>query len=128
MPPYFFTGMKDADYSTAVPADTSRQTPTICFRHWYLDVWFECIDCEERFLFSAAEQRAWYEEYQLRVDAIPVRCSPCRPKHKQAANAVNSRQMLLYRSPDTPKRASRLAELEAEIRGIYGFWPASLRP
>jgi hypothetical protein len=127
MPSWLFPGMKDQDYSSAVKADTYRQKYTVCPRYWYFDAWFECIDCEERFLFSADEQQVWYEKYQLWIDATPIRCKTCRGKRKEAANALNSHRMLLGRSPEDSKWQARMEELEAEIRRIYGFMPAYVR-
>jgi hypothetical protein len=36
------------------------------------------VDCGQRFVFAAAEQRFWYETLQFWVQSRPKRCIPCR--------------------------------------------------
>jgi hypothetical protein len=44
------------------------------------DIWMDCVDCGEGFLFSVGEQR-FYEAKGLEV---PKRCPECREKRKEA--------------------------------------------
>ena len=37
-----------------------------------------CDSCGETFLWSATEQRAWFEEYRFYVDSRATRCKTCR--------------------------------------------------
>ena len=45
-----------------------------------------CRDCDETFLFTAAEQKHWYETLRFNIDATAVRCLPCRKviQHQRA--------------------------------------------
>lgn len=88
MPPHFFHGAVFIDYSTAVRAEVAKQDYTSCPRHWYIDATFRCIDCGKDFLFSAEEQRFWYEERKFYVDSIPTRCPICRKKERARKSAA----------------------------------------
>jgi hypothetical protein len=82
MPLYFFGGFGGGgtrlDYETAVKADIANQNYTVAPRHWYIDATMRCTDCDETFVFSASEQRVWYEEFCFYVDSYPKRCPRCR--------------------------------------------------
>lgn len=65
---------------TAVEADLSRQSrATVPVTHYY-DVKRVCRDCGRPFLFFALEQKHWYEELRLPLEADCVRCVPCRKR------------------------------------------------
>jgi len=78
MPSYLFSGALHLDYVTAVRADISRQNCSICPRHWYLNAAFRCARCGNTFVFSADEQRYWYEELGFWVDSQAKHCAKCR--------------------------------------------------
>jgi hypothetical protein len=78
MPPHFFWRHLGLDYASAIKADTSKQDFSVAPRHWYIDAVFQCDRCHEKFCFSAAEQRAWYEDYKFWVDSCPRECQACR--------------------------------------------------
>ena len=83
MPPHFFFGAVRLDYGKAERADVEKQNYTVCPRCWYVDATFVCRDCKAEFVFSASEQRFWYEDRQFYVDSLPRRCVGCR-KMEQA--------------------------------------------
>ncbi len=63
---------------TAIKADLERQSPaTVPVTH-YFDLKRECRHCGRPFLFFAEEQRHWYEELGLPLEADAVHCQPCR--------------------------------------------------
>jgi hypothetical protein len=78
MPAHFFFGVRHMDYATAQRADISKQHYTVCPRHWYVDATFVCRDCGREFVFTASEQRFWYEDRQFFVNSLPKRCVECR--------------------------------------------------
>jgi hypothetical protein len=78
MPAHLFDRSLRLNYESAVPADTGKQNCSICPRYWYVDAIFRCIRCDAPFSFSAAEQRAWYEDYGFWIDSLPRHCPACR--------------------------------------------------
>ena len=82
MPAHLFGDVRTMNYASAVRADVTKQDFTVCPRHWYVDAVFRCIDCGSDFLFSATEQRFWYEDRRFYVDSRPTRCVACRKKER----------------------------------------------
>jgi len=78
MPMHLFRGSLRVDYGSAVRSDPGKQNCSICPRYWYVDAFFLCDRCGSEFVFSAAEQRLWYEQYGFWVDSIPRHCVSCR--------------------------------------------------
>ena len=71
--------------NTAVEADLSRQSrATVPVTHYY-DVERECRDCRRPFIFFAQEQKHWYEDLGLPLEADCVRCVPCRRRQNGIA-------------------------------------------
>ena len=87
MPGHFFFGSLRKDYSSAVRADVEKQNCSICPRYWYVDAVFRCRRCGDEFIFSAAEQRVWYEDYGFWVDAFPTHCLSCRRALRELKSA-----------------------------------------
>lgn len=88
---------------TAVEADLTRQTPaTVPVTHYY-DIDRVCRDCGLRFIFFAEEQKHWYEELRLPLEADAIHCQPCRRRRQQIARMSKRYEQLshvLHRSVD----------------------------
>ena len=78
MPEHLFYGASHVDYATAERADPSKQNYSVCPRHWYVDAAFVCTACGSAFVFTASEQRFWYEGLRFWIDSLPNRCPKCR--------------------------------------------------
>ena len=78
MPKHLFFGAQNLVYKTARRADISKQHYTVCPRHWYVDATFICSDCGREFVFTASEQRFWYEDRRFWIGSLPKRCAECR--------------------------------------------------
>ncbi len=78
MPAHLFYRSVRVNYEPAVRADPDKQNCSICPRYWYVDAIFRCERCGAEFSFSAAEQRAWYEDYGFWIDSLPRHCLACR--------------------------------------------------
>ena len=83
MPSHFFYGAINIDYSTAVRAETGMQNYSVCPREWYIDASFTCQGCNITFLWSASEQKAWFEDYKFWVDSCPNLCKECRKEKRE---------------------------------------------
>jgi hypothetical protein len=78
MPEHLFWGALHINYPTAVGADISKQDYSVCPRYWYVDAAFRCARCGETFVFSADEQRFWYQELGFHIDSHARHCQTCR--------------------------------------------------
>lgn len=73
----------------AVLADVSQQRPRWSPGGgplWYVDRGFTCCDCGRKQIWTAAQQKWWYEVAKGSPDSKAIRCRPCR----QARRAGNS--------------------------------------
>lgn len=78
MPRHLFSGALHLDYATAVKADVSKQNYSVCPRHWYINAAFHCARCGDAFVFTADEQKFWYEELSFWIDSRAKHCGECR--------------------------------------------------
>lgn len=78
MPDYLFRGATHLAHDYAVRADIAKQNDSVCPRHWYVDATICCVGCGNDYIFTADEQRFWYEELRFYVDSFPTRCNHCR--------------------------------------------------
>jgi len=83
MPSHLFYPAVAIHHATAVRANTRIQNYSVCPRHWYVDATFRCQSCQESFVWTADEQRVWFEEYEFYVDSRPTRCAACRARRRQ---------------------------------------------
>ncbi len=44
----------------------------------YIGLVLRCRTCHSEFSFSAAEQKAWREEYEFSIHSYPIHCRDCR--------------------------------------------------
>ena len=49
---------------------------------YYEDQTFTCRGCKEKFVFTANEQRVWYEQFKIPIHAGRVRCPDCQDDYK----------------------------------------------
>lgn len=80
----------DPDYAPPMPpgavrGDVHRQVfCETCHvpKYFYVDEARRCVQCHERFVFRAAEQKYWYETLKFNFRAVPVRCLSCRRQRR----------------------------------------------
>ena len=122
MPLHFFYGSLRRDYSSAVRADVEKQNCSICPRYWYVDAVFPCRRCGDEFIFSAAEQRVWYEDYGFWVDAVPAHCLSCRRTLRELKSARQEYDQTVTRVLDAgdieaKRRLAAVIDLLYELGG-----------
>lgn len=128
MPAHLFWGSLHLDHDNAVQADISRQNYTVCPRHWYVDATFRCSTCGESFVFSAAEQKFWYEELGFYVDSRAKNCLTCRrnERRKKALRQQYDRDVeVTLRSGDLQAKRA-LAEVIDELLSMDDCLPARI--
>ena len=68
---------------TRLAPDGSYGCPEFVQRGFYVDVPFECQNCGVSQVWTAAQQKWWYEEAQGNVWTIAKLCRPCRQHARQ---------------------------------------------
>jgi len=82
---------------TGIAADPNLEA-TVPPTH-YADLDCPCVGCNRRFIFFADEQRCWYEELGLPLEAFAVRCHACRAAARGVAR-TRARYEALYHIED----------------------------
>lgn len=118
MPSFFFYGAKFIDYKTAIKADISKQNFTVAPRHWYIDCDLDCVKCHREFVWTAREQRVWFEQYQLNVTSRPWRCKACKMEERRLIDLRKEYDATVsaVRDHGTVEQKSRILEIIRELQ------------
>lgn len=116
-------GVEEADRALlARHNDTYGMLPA-----FYVDKVFTCRDCGEEQVWTAKQQKWWYEERLGPIDSTAVRCLPCRrarrtQRAQPGANLLGERRDRLRalgtRKPDADARAEVEAALADKWWGL----------
>jgi hypothetical protein len=70
----------------AIPADLSQRAPNNSYSPptFYRDYEFACVDCGKREVWTAEQQRWWYEVAKGSIYSGAKRCRACRAARSQA--------------------------------------------
>ncbi|MBK8206412.1 MAG: zinc-ribbon domain containing protein [Planctomycetes bacterium] len=119
----------DADYEPPLPAGAVRGDITkqnFCLEtpfYYYEDQTKTCLQCGSNFVFSAKEQKYWYETLSFHQWSLAIRCRECRRKRRTEA-AVHrqvSRSKAAVRARPTDARAQLAAAAAIHaLRTGYG--------
>jgi hypothetical protein len=122
----------DPDYRPDLPAGAVRGDPRrqlFCCevpRYFYVDADRTCRDCGARFVFSAREQKHWYETLGFRLDANAVRCLPCRRAFRRdrgIARALSDASRALTEAPLHPPAVLAYARAAVAHAERFGHAP-----
>jgi hypothetical protein len=95
---------------TAIRADLARQAPaTVAVTH-YFDLERRCRDCNQPFIFFAAEQKYWYEELGFGLDSDCVRCVNCRKKQQGLSRDRETYETLFQVAEKTIEQSLDMAD------------------
>ena len=78
---------KEAEAPRGIPADISQQAP---HTSWggvplvYYDKPFECIDCGREEVWTAEQQKWWYETAKGYIFSTAIRCHECRQRIRES--------------------------------------------
>ena len=69
----------------AIAADLEKQAPNNSYSPplFYIDRPFRCVDCGKEEVWTASQQKWYYEVAKGPIYAHAVRCRPCRQKHRR---------------------------------------------
>ena len=85
----------DLDFQPELPEGALRGNPRACApfcnhcnvpKYFYLDQKIECIQCGDIFLFSAEEQKHWFEVLKVHIRTEATRCRGCRKARRTRAS------------------------------------------
>jgi putative zinc ribbon protein len=129
MPSHFFEGALDIDYSTAIRADITAQDFSVAPRHWYIDARFRCADCGSKFVWSASEQKVWFETYRFYVDSQATRCCVCRANRRDAVQLRKEYDALVSdaRSHGSAEQKQRVIEILDDLESYWRVLPDKMR-
>jgi hypothetical protein len=129
IPPYFYPRALELDYSTAIRANVAAQDYTVMPRRWYVDARFCCIDCGVEFLWSAKEQKVWFETYHFYVDSYRTRCQECGTKRRELLHLRQEYDALIgeARSHGTLEQKEHILDLLEELESALGILPDRMR-
>ena len=78
----------------AVPVNAALLDPSTSYsasqfmeRGYYLDQEFICKDCNKQEVWTATQQKWWYEIAKGNVSTVANRCRPCRRRERERAAA-----------------------------------------
>lgn len=121
----------DPDYAPPLPpgavrGDIRRQAYCpMCHvpRFFYVDEPRTCVQCSTPFVFTAAEQKFWYETLRFWADSTAIRCVDCR--RRQRSKGAIQRQLseslaALQQAPDDAVRLLEVAEARARFQEAWG--------
>jgi len=89
--------------TTALAPDNSYDTPEFVLRGTYRDKRFTCKDCGKDEVWTATQQKWWYEIAKGNVWTTATRCRPCR--RKDQARKAEARRVHLDGVARKRKRA-----------------------
>jgi hypothetical protein len=77
----------------AIPADPSQQAPNNSYSPptFYRDHEFSCADCGKREVWTAEQQKWWYEVAKGPIFSGAIRCRECRVARRQAHKGTHRR-------------------------------------
>jgi hypothetical protein len=73
--------------------DNSYGTPEFVQRGYYVDLPFTCRDCGKQEIWTATQQKWWYESAKGGVWTTAIHCRPCR--RKEQARKAEARRVHL---------------------------------
>lgn len=100
---------------------TKQQYCGACHRphYFYVDETRRCVQCYADFVFSAAEQKYWYETRQFHYRSIPIRCRACRRRARSAkvlGVAVGAARVAVAAHPAAAQHQLELAQAILALR------------
>jgi hypothetical protein len=124
MPRHLFGDVLSLDHATAIPADISRQNYSVCPRYWYVDAEYQCRRCKQPFIWSAAEQQVWFEEYFFWIDVHASCCLACRQdlRHLAALRKEYDEKVAAARHGSAAEKR-RIIEIIDELLHALGKLP-----
>jgi len=124
--PRDLTGTVPAGEVAADRAKLSHNNSYSLLPSFYLDSPFTCRDCGSHEVWTAKQQKWWYEELQKPIDRRAVRCHPCRVARRvrlaasqQAGPTLRDHVHALRQAGEQPASEAARAQLEAALHSKW---------
>ena len=117
MSSHFFSGVVRMNYDSVIRANIDKQNYSVTPRHWYVDAIMKCEACRQEFLWSAKEQRLWFEEYGFWIDSVARHCPRCRKKNRRVVELKREYDSLVgaARKNGTTTQKQKIPELVDQL-------------
>ena len=83
---------------------------------------FQCHGCQTNFLWSASEQKAWFEDYQFWVDSYPTLCKKCREQKRELKRIRQEYDALVAKA-----KSSKEIDIKRKVLGLIESLEYSLK-
>jgi hypothetical protein len=95
-----------------IKADLSKQAPNNSYSPplYYEDIRFKCRDCGAECVWTAEQQRLWYEEWGGPIQSTAIRCRACRQRVR-SKKVEQKKRMQASRNGRQVRNAHRSAGL-----------------
>jgi hypothetical protein len=89
-----------------IPADLSQQAPNNSYGppQFYEDIEFTCVDCDRKEVWTAADQKWWFEVAKGSIYAGAKRCRECRVRRRESHRGTPRRSLAERREADSELR------------------------
>lgn len=125
----------DPDYTPPLPKGAIRgdirqqEFCGMCHvpKYYFVDIPRVCVQCRAPFVFSAREQKHWYETLKFNFDSIATRCLDCRRKRRSdqaLRRQLAEAKAAARRHADDP--GAQLVLVEAIVRYFERFEEGNL--
>jgi hypothetical protein len=110
----------------AIRGDVSKQEfCSACHvpKYFYLDETRTCVQCGEKFIFGAKEQKYWYEHLKFNFHSVAIRCKRCRKSRRSEAALRQEIAMVLSQLRSHPHESHlllALAKTTIQYRAMVG--------
>jgi hypothetical protein len=112
------------DLQSGVKADISKQSYCPVPVEVYYNESFTCLDCGEETVFTALEQKHWYEDLEFNLSSQRIRCKKCQVAYKQTQDGQNQICMLTI---NYDKNKNKICQHLKAVEKAYGFLPLPFR-
>ena len=91
----------------AIKADLTKHAPHNSYGPpmWYEDQQMKCVDCGREFVFTARQQKRWFEVFKIPIHVVANRCVVCRGKRRNKIAAQKRHMEEMAKRPVHPSKA-----------------------
>jgi hypothetical protein len=91
----------------AIKANLTKQAPHNSYSPpmWYVDQQQKCAECGQEFIWTARQQRHWFEVWKIPIYVIANRCGACRRRKRNEIAAQKRHMAAMAKLPRHPNEA-----------------------